>query len=327
MRSAWSDPLRTTTRAVLLIDGCEHIEALQPWLREQFLPTLPQAWLTVCAGRRPPEARWRHDAQWSDVVARARAVGPRRGRCARAARRARRGARPLGRCAARWCRGHPLALSLLADVLRQSRPAAAGRRAGRLGRAGAGRAPDAGRARCTSSRRTARGGLRARHQRSGAERGAGRRRRTAAVRLAALARLHAAGPARAGAARAGARRAGGRHDVARSGGAPTRLRAAACRHCYERIAASPRPRATAPPGRGAVRAATPAAQAEILRLVGARRAPGRAGAAADEAARGSRWSSATRARLRGGGWPIGGSASARAFSCSGTPPAGATGSC
>ena len=53
---------------MLLIDGCEHLEALQPWLREQFLPTLPQHWFAVCAGRRPPDERWRHDAQWATLL-------------------------------------------------------------------------------------------------------------------------------------------------------------------------------------------------------------------------------------------------------------------
>jgi hypothetical protein len=104
---------------VLLIDGCEHIEALQPWLREQFLPTLPQTWLTVCAGRRPPDSRWRHDAQWATLL-QVHALSH-LGDADASALLAARGV-PLNRCAEAlaWCRGHPLALSLMADVLRQS---------------------------------------------------------------------------------------------------------------------------------------------------------------------------------------------------------------
>ena len=104
---------------VLLIDGCEHIEALQPWLREQFLPTMPQAWLTVCAGRRPPDSRWRHDAQWSALL-RVHALSDLGEADACALLAARGVERTHWAEAAQWCRGHPLALSLLADVLRQS---------------------------------------------------------------------------------------------------------------------------------------------------------------------------------------------------------------
>ncbi len=104
---------------VLLIDGCEHLERLQPWLREQFLPTLPQHWFAVCAGRRPPDERWCHDAQWSTLLQVRPLAGLDDGD-SRALLAARGVAPDRLPQALAWGRGHPLALSLLADVLRQS---------------------------------------------------------------------------------------------------------------------------------------------------------------------------------------------------------------
>ena len=104
---------------VLLIDGCEHIEALHPWLREHFLPTLPQTWLTVCAGRRPPDPRWRLDARWT-VLLRVQPLSNLEEDDACTLLAARGVHRTHWADALQWCRGHPLALSLLADVLRQS---------------------------------------------------------------------------------------------------------------------------------------------------------------------------------------------------------------
>ncbi len=104
---------------VLFIDGCEHLEALQPWLREQFLPTLPQQWFVVCAARRPPEERWRTDAQWATRL-QVRALRDLDDADSRALLVARGVPHDRLTQALVWGRGHPLALSLLADVLRHS---------------------------------------------------------------------------------------------------------------------------------------------------------------------------------------------------------------
>ncbi|NJP31932.1 ATP-binding protein [Micromonospora thermarum] len=51
-------------RAVLLVDAYEHCQGLETWLRERFLPRLPDGVLTVLAGRRPPAADWTADPAW-----------------------------------------------------------------------------------------------------------------------------------------------------------------------------------------------------------------------------------------------------------------------
>jgi RecA/RadA recombinase len=100
---------------VLLIDGYEALGALDGWLRQDLIPSLPADSVAVLAGREPPTAAWRADAGWrqvvaihtldqlddadsADLLARAGVAEPDRHRLTR-----------LGR-------GHPLALALLADV-------------------------------------------------------------------------------------------------------------------------------------------------------------------------------------------------------------------
>ncbi|UWZ49670.1 ATP-binding protein [Dactylosporangium matsuzakiense] len=69
------DGLRTATgwplpaRAVLLVDGYEHLAPIDGWLREQFLPTLSADTVVVLAGREPPSAPWRADAGWRALLA------------------------------------------------------------------------------------------------------------------------------------------------------------------------------------------------------------------------------------------------------------------
>lgn len=50
--------------SVLLIDSGELLGPLEQWLRDVFLPNVPAHVLVVVAGRRPPSAEWRTDAQW-----------------------------------------------------------------------------------------------------------------------------------------------------------------------------------------------------------------------------------------------------------------------
>ena len=103
-------------RIVILLDAYEALGSLDEWLRTGLLPRLPAAALTVIAGRRPPEPAWRADAGWRDLlrVVSLRNWSPPESR------------RYLDACGIGKDRheqliaathGHPLALSLLADVL------------------------------------------------------------------------------------------------------------------------------------------------------------------------------------------------------------------
>jgi len=100
---------------VLLVDGYEQLGAIDGWMRQDFVPSLPAQDVVVLAGREPPAAAWRTDPGWrqvvavhslehldevdsADLLARAGVAVPDRRRLLE-----------LGR-------GHPLALALLADA-------------------------------------------------------------------------------------------------------------------------------------------------------------------------------------------------------------------
>jgi hypothetical protein len=55
-------------RAVLLVDTYESLTPIDGWLRDEFLPRLPDRVLVVVAGRQPPAAAWRTDPGWRDLV-------------------------------------------------------------------------------------------------------------------------------------------------------------------------------------------------------------------------------------------------------------------
>ena len=55
-------------RTVILIDTYEILAPLDNWLRTTFLPQLPDTVLTVLAGRYPPNAAWQGDVGWQDLV-------------------------------------------------------------------------------------------------------------------------------------------------------------------------------------------------------------------------------------------------------------------
>ena len=54
---------------VLLVDGYEQLGAIDGWLRQDFVPSLPAEDVVVLAGREPPAAAWRTDPGWRQVVA------------------------------------------------------------------------------------------------------------------------------------------------------------------------------------------------------------------------------------------------------------------
>jgi DNA-binding winged helix-turn-helix (wHTH) protein len=107
---------RWPTGAVLLVDTYELLTSLDEWLRGTLLPQLPARSLVVIAGRHEPGTTWRANVDWAALtrVHPLGNLGPHDSRTF------------LHRCgvavehhddALAFTRGHPLALSLSADVL------------------------------------------------------------------------------------------------------------------------------------------------------------------------------------------------------------------
>ncbi|HEX5692492.1 MAG TPA: ATP-binding protein, partial [Roseiflexaceae bacterium] len=103
---------------VLLIDTYETAAALDSWLRDTFLPQLPARSLVVIAGRNSPAPAWRTDLDWSELTrfVALRNLQPHESLALLAARGV---AETHQSEALAFTHGHPLALSLVADVLRQ----------------------------------------------------------------------------------------------------------------------------------------------------------------------------------------------------------------
>ena len=53
---------------VLLLDSYEQVAPLDDWVRTTLIPRLPASALTVIAGRTPPNAGWRADPAWRDLL-------------------------------------------------------------------------------------------------------------------------------------------------------------------------------------------------------------------------------------------------------------------
>ncbi|HET7461761.1 MAG TPA: AAA family ATPase [Longimicrobium sp.] len=103
-------------RSVILVDTCELLRPLDAWLRQEFLPQLPESTVTVLAGRETPSPEWR--VEWQSLV---RTINlPNLGADDVRSYLERRGV-PAERFEAviGATRGHPLALTLVADVLDQ----------------------------------------------------------------------------------------------------------------------------------------------------------------------------------------------------------------
>jgi hypothetical protein len=103
-------------RLVLLVDTYERLLPIDDWVRERFVPRLPVGALTVLAGRKPPGAGWRSDPAWRELfrVVSLRNLDPADSRDYLTAC----GVDPTlhGRLIERT-HGHPLGLSLCADVV------------------------------------------------------------------------------------------------------------------------------------------------------------------------------------------------------------------
>jgi len=119
-----ASPALSDPRAVLMIDAFEWCSELEGWLREQFLPRLPDGVLVALAGRQPPEPAWRVDPSWSGALL-VRGLGD-LSRPAALQLLESRGV-PVGvrGSVLSFAGGRPLALSLAADTARRCCDAAA----------------------------------------------------------------------------------------------------------------------------------------------------------------------------------------------------------
>src|SRR4029079_19017510 len=111
-----SETLEGPAPVVLLIDAYEYLAPLDRWLREQFLPDLPARTLVVIADRNPPDSAWRTDPGWSVLLHDLRLRNLRPEEC-RAYLTARQVPADQHSSLLAYTYGHPLALSLVADVL------------------------------------------------------------------------------------------------------------------------------------------------------------------------------------------------------------------
>ncbi len=105
-------------RCVLIWDTCETLTLLEAWLRDFWLPQLPENVLVVMAGRIPLSPAWRAELGWQALirVLSLRNLEPEESRAYLAQR-----GLPAERFSAilNFTHGHPLALSLSADAFQQ----------------------------------------------------------------------------------------------------------------------------------------------------------------------------------------------------------------
>ena len=112
------EALAAAARSVILIDTYELLAPLDVWLRETFVPQLAAQTRVVIAGREPPSAAWRSAPEWHDLlrVVSVRNLSPADSRTYLVARGV-----PAAQHASvvSFTHGHPLGLSLVADVAAQ----------------------------------------------------------------------------------------------------------------------------------------------------------------------------------------------------------------
>jgi hypothetical protein len=104
--------------AVVLVDTYELLSALDGWLRQTLLPSWPAGVLVAVAGREAPALAWTTDIAWSPLtrVLRLANLAPEEGRAFLRVR----GVSPANHARVlAFTHGHPLALALVADLLRQ----------------------------------------------------------------------------------------------------------------------------------------------------------------------------------------------------------------
>lgn len=105
-------------RTLLLIDTAELLTPLDGWLRDTFLPQLPGNVVVIIAGRNPPSLRWRTDPGWQQLmqVLPLKNLSQEESRALLMRRQV-----PASEHASvlHFTHGHPLALSLVADLFSQ----------------------------------------------------------------------------------------------------------------------------------------------------------------------------------------------------------------
>lgn len=107
------------SRSVLLLDTYETLTPLDDWLRDTFLPQLPEGCLVVIAGRNAPTSSWRTAPGWRDLV---RIVSLRNLSPDDSVQYLNTRGLPEAQhpSVLAFTHGHPLALALVADVVTQS---------------------------------------------------------------------------------------------------------------------------------------------------------------------------------------------------------------
>jgi hypothetical protein len=115
-RSDPLDVLASRPRSVLLVDSYETLAPVDGWMRSTLLPALPASTVVVLAGRTPPAAGWRTEPGWREVlrVLSLRNLSPEE---SRAFLRGSGISEKQHQHVLEFTHGHPLALSLVADVL------------------------------------------------------------------------------------------------------------------------------------------------------------------------------------------------------------------
>ncbi|GAA1949152.1 ATP-binding protein [Amycolatopsis minnesotensis] len=118
---AKAESVWAAARPVLLVDGFEHCQVLETWLRDDFLPTVPEDTVIVVAGRQRPEPHWTLDPGWRPLTL---AIGlePLRPLEASYLLRDRGVPDSLHAAMNRFAGGHPLALCLAAEVAAETPP-------------------------------------------------------------------------------------------------------------------------------------------------------------------------------------------------------------
>ena len=110
-----SDPLETPQRKVLFIDTYELLASLEQWLYNSFFAGISDQVLIVLAGRNEPSAIWMNDPGWQSLIQKMplRNLSP-----AESVHYLERAGMPpdYHESVLSFTRGHPLALSLVADL-------------------------------------------------------------------------------------------------------------------------------------------------------------------------------------------------------------------
>jgi hypothetical protein len=115
------DLLATQPRAVLFFDTCEVLAPLDAWFREVFVPQLGARTIIVFAGRHTPSPAWQELPGWGTLL-RSIALRNLSPADSRAYLRGRGVADVQHASALEFTHGHPLALSIVADVLERRGP-------------------------------------------------------------------------------------------------------------------------------------------------------------------------------------------------------------